>query len=409
MTNSKGDELVPALRFPEFTTSWQTKKLAEIGSFKNGINKSGNDFGHGIAFVNLMDVFGKPFLLNADLGLVNASTKEASIYDLKLGDVLFVRSSVKPEGVGETTVLLRDFPNTVYSGFLIRFRAEKPLNLAIGYKKYCFFVESFRRRVLALSTSSANTNINQESLKALKLKFPSIKEQQKIANFLSSVDTKIQQLKRKHSLMQQYKKGVMQQLFSQQLRFKDNNGQDYPDWEVSKFGEVAINKPKKYDPKKDDDDFPCIELDSLSQETGLLLQTYSSKKLASIKNKFNKGDVLFGKLRPYLKKHWLASFQGVCSTEIWVLNGKMLSSEFLFYLIQTHLFQQIANVSSGSKMPRSDWKFISTYPIRYPSKKEEQQKIANFLSAIDQKIQQLNTQITQAETFKKGLLQQMFV
>jgi type I restriction enzyme S subunit len=100
---------------------WEVKSLGELGHFKNGINKGKQDFGHGFPFVNLMDVFGVPKVsAEANFGLVNSSVAERNLYELRGGDVLFVRSSVKPEGVGLTTLIPEDFPDTVFGGFLIR-------------------------------------------------------------------------------------------------------------------------------------------------------------------------------------------------------------------------------------------------------------------------------------------------
>ena len=168
--------------------SWEVRTLGALGEFKNGINKDKQDFGHGFPFVNLMDVFGVPKVsTNSSIGLVNSSLEERQAYSLQSGDVLFVRSSVKPEGVGLTTLILEDLPNTVFSGFLIRYRDKGVFENE--FKEQCFQEASFRSRLIASSTVSANTNISQESLKSLKLAFPPNRsEQRAIAEALSDVD-----------------------------------------------------------------------------------------------------------------------------------------------------------------------------------------------------------------------------
>ncbi len=191
---------------------WEEKKLGEIGEFKNGVNKSRQDFGFGFPFINLMDVFGKSTISNLKLDLVNVNEKELKLYELKKGDVLFIRSSVKREGVGETSLVLEDLKNTVFSGFLIRFRDEK-IKFEIGFKKYCFSTKKFRENLLSFSTTSANTNINQESLNELSISFPTLPEQTKIATFLTSIDEKIDFLIKQLENTQQYKKGLLQQMF----------------------------------------------------------------------------------------------------------------------------------------------------------------------------------------------------
>ena len=147
---------------------WNIVRLSELGEFKNGINKSSKAFGHGSPFINLMDVFGVSSIEASDeLGLVDTTSAEQQTYDIREGDVIFIRSSVKPSGVGLTAVVEKYLPKTVYSGFLIRFRDSGALGS--GFKRHCFYEEGFRKRVIDASSVSANTNINQDNLKRLLL------------------------------------------------------------------------------------------------------------------------------------------------------------------------------------------------------------------------------------------------
>lgn len=190
---------------------WEEKLLSEIGTFKNGLNKDKESFGFGFPFVNLMDVFGKQIVRTDRLGLVDATDRDLENYSLKKGDVLFIRSSVKAEGVGQTVLVDKDLKNVVYSGFLIRFRDSYGLDL--GFKKYCFMNNTFRLKLLAKSTTSANTNINQESLYELSIDIPCLEEQIKIANFLSAIDQKIEKVAQQIEETKHWKKGLLQQIF----------------------------------------------------------------------------------------------------------------------------------------------------------------------------------------------------
>ncbi len=187
------------------------------------------------------------------------------------------------------------------------------------------------------------------------------------------------------------------------LRFPEFEG----NWEVKKLGEVATNRSGKYNPEKENTSIKCIELEHLASETSQLLGCIDGKNSGSIKNRFDKGDVLFGKLRPYLKKYLQAPFDGVCSSEIWVLKGKDISNEFLFRIVQTELFIDLANQSSGSKMPRADWSVVENGLFSFPTL-PEQQKIATFLSSVDEKLQALKKKKSLLETYKKGLMQKLF-
>lgn len=197
---------------------WEVKKLGEIGSFKNGINKAGDDFGFGYPFVNLLDIFGKTKISNnAKLGLLNSNVAERKLYNLIEGDVVFIRSSVKPEGVGLTCLIENNLENTVFSGFIIRFRDNGFLSKE--FKEYCFHTNNFRERLISSSTVSANTNINQEALKNLTVSFPKSKtEQTRIAEILSDMDAEIAALEKKLKKYKRLKIGMMQNLLTGKIR-----------------------------------------------------------------------------------------------------------------------------------------------------------------------------------------------
>ena len=192
---------------------WEVKRVGELGDFKNGISKGGSAFGHGTPFVNLLDVFGKDILCDVQgLGLVETTPTEREQCSLRCGDVLFVRSSVKPTGVGLTTVVLKDLLNTVFSGFLLRYRAN---GLAPEFARYIFREDKFRARVIAVSTVSANTNVNQTSLKTLCIAFPqNMHEQQQIAKRLSAIDAKIADERAVIAKYRKVKAGLMARLLT---------------------------------------------------------------------------------------------------------------------------------------------------------------------------------------------------
>jgi type I restriction enzyme, S subunit len=175
------------------------------------------------------------------------------------------------------------------------------------------------------------------------------------------------------------------------------------------FGEIAELRKEKFNPETSNEIKPCLELEHFEQVTGKINGFVPSSEQKSIKNVFYKGDVLFGKLRPYLRKYWLAEFDGVCSSEVWVLKPKSkdISNEYLFNLIQTNDFIQAAKVSSGSKMPRADWNYIINFPFSIINSKTEQRAIAQVLSTADAAIHTTEKLIAQKELRKKWLMQQL--
>jgi type I restriction enzyme, S subunit len=205
-------------RLPGFHGKWVVKRLGEIGQFRNGINKAKEDFGHGYPFANLMDVFGVAKVsTTTSFGLVNSTTAERELYELRKGDVLFVRSSVKPSGVGLTILIQENLPKAVFSGFLLRFRDEGMLTNE--YKEHCFGEAGFRERLIASSTVSANTNINQVSLRRLTLRYPSEKsEQTAIAAVLSDMDAELVALEARREKTRALKQAMMQELLTGRTR-----------------------------------------------------------------------------------------------------------------------------------------------------------------------------------------------
>ena len=178
-------------------------------------------------------------------------------------------------------------------------------------------------------------------------------------------------------------------------------------WEHKAFGEVVKLSKSKYDPKKSTDCFPCIELEHIAQETGQLTGNVPASNLGSTKNKFKAGDVIFGKLRPYLRKYAQPNFDGVCSSEIWVFSPtKKIINPYLFQLVQTNQFISEANKSAGSKMPRADWGVVSEMVFPLPPL-PEQRKIAKILSTWDKAISTTERLIDNSKQQKKALIQQL--
>lgn len=178
-------------------------------------------------------------------------------------------------------------------------------------------------------------------------------------------------------------------------------------WCVNEFSKIALLSKEKYIPSPNEH-IKCLELEHFEKETGLLKGYIDSAQQSSAKNCFKKGDVLYGKLRSYLKKYTLAPFDGVCSTEIWVLRGykEKLINTYLYLIIQTSKFNTACSVSTGTHMPRADWEYVSNIPFIYPPL-AEQEKIAEILSCWDEGIEKLSALIEKKKIQKKALMQQL--
>ena len=190
------------------------------------------------------------------------------------------------------------------------------------------------------------------------------------------------------------------------LRFKEFNDE----WSYELLDDLIDIKSNTYNPTKSNANYKCIELEHINQNSGTINGFIYSIEQKSNKNIFKKGEVLFGKLRPYLKKYWFAEFDGVCSSEIWVAkskNEKLIDNKFIFNIFQSHYFLQLCNLSTGSKMPRADWSFIKEQSIPIPSLKE-QNKIADTLELLDKKIELQTKKIEDLKLFKLELKERLF-
>lgn len=188
-----------------------------------------------------------------------------------------------------------------------------------------------------------------------------------------------------------------------------NHTKNLPEgWKETPLGKMVDKRNQKHDCSKDNNDLPCIELEHIEEATGRVLGYVSSLNQKSIKNKFFNGDVVFGKLRPYLRKYFLANMNGVASSETWVLKFKEGKGDnnFLFYLVQSDKFVESCNRTTGTKMPRADWSLISDELFPFPPI-AEQRKISILLSTWDHAISTLTQLISAKQELKKGLMQQL--
>ena len=199
------------MRFPGFTEDWEQRKLGELGSFKNGMNFSKDAMDKGYPFVNLQNIFGRNIIDTDNLGLAEASDNQLKEYNLQKGDVLFVRSSVKLEGVGEAAIVPKNLEKTTYSGFVIRFRDEADMD--INFKRFIFGTKPIRDQIMAKATNSANKNISQDVLNNLKLYLPIKAEQQKIGEYFSNLDNLITLHQHEHEVWLSIKKGYIKKMF----------------------------------------------------------------------------------------------------------------------------------------------------------------------------------------------------
>ena len=238
--------------------------------------------------------------------------------------------------------------------------------------------------------------------RSLRVGQPELPEQRAIAAALSDVDALLAKLDQLIAKKQGLKQAAMQQLLTGQTRLPGFSGE----WEVRRFGEIATPRKDRIDPRRAGVQEFCVELEHIEQGSGRLIGSGSTGEESSLKSVFHAEDVLFGKLRAYLRKYWLADRRGVCSTEIWALmaNRSLVSPNFLFQLVTVNQFIDTASTAYGTHMPRSDWNVVTNYEVNIPQQ-DEQTAIATVLSDMDAELAALEARRDKTRALKQGMMQ----
>ncbi len=387
---------------------WEVRSLGSLGEFKNGINKSAEDFGHGSPFINLMDVFGEKFIArDKEYGLVNSSAAERSLYNLCAGDVLFIRSSVKPSGVGLTTVVAEDLTATVFSGFLIRFRSNK--ELSSQFSLHCFYESGFRKSVISNSTVSANTNINQEVLKRLLIPLPpTLAEQERIAAALSDADALIAAEEALIQKKRAVKAGAMQRLLSGEERLEGFGGE----WENGQLGDALAAIVGGGTPSRTNRDYwngdvfwaTVKDLTSFSKTS--TIETITSKAIqASATNLIPSGTLIIS-TRMAVGKAVIYDVPVAINQDLKALFPKRnLDPKFLFYWFELNA-KMIEELGSGSTVKGISLGDLKSLPFPLPPP-AEQRAIAAILSDMDAAILALERKAEKHRALKAGMAQQL--
>ncbi|MBF0430112.1 MAG: restriction endonuclease subunit S [Fibrobacteria bacterium] len=401
----------PSLRFKEFSDEWRVVKIEKIcEAIIDCVNKTATvvDYETPYKMIRTSNVRkGK-----VDLTSVRYATKD--IYEKwtrrgapKPGDLIFTREAP----VGEIGILT-DNKGIFLGQRTIMYRINSFFSNN-AFVLYSFQTHFCKKQIEDFSNGGTVAHMRVPDCGKIKISNPTLPEQKKIASFLSAVDKKIEQLTRKKQLLEQYKKGVMQKLFSQEIRFKDENGNDYPDWFKVSFlslGEIIGGGTPDSTVKKfwngNINWFTPTEIKSkhaISSKrkiSKLGLQNSSATLLPS-------GTILFTS-RATIADISFATQE--CTTnqgfQSLIVNNKN-DSHFIYHMILFNK-KEFLRKSQGSTFLEISKTEIKKIKLFIPSKLE-QEKIGIFLDHIDDKIESVRNQKQQTQSFKKGLLQQMFV
>lgn len=398
--------LVPELRFPEFSGEWEEKKLGKLVSFKKGKGIPKSDLReHGtkcilygqlyttyseiIEDVNSYTDINNEDLLFGEVGDILIPSSGETALDMSLASALFV------EGValGGDINILRPKKNLVNSKFL------------------SYQINSTRKIDLAKIAEGASVvHIYNSNLESVTIINPTdIKEQTKIANFFTLIGEKIEKQEEKIANLEDYKKGMIQKIFSQEIRLKDDNGEDYPEWEQKRLGEVFKERNERGQEE--------LELLSVTLNQGVIRRTDIEAKDNSSTDKsiykiVELNDIAYNSMRMWQGASGVSKFRGIVSPAYTVLTPrKNIDSNYFGYAFKTELI--INEFRKYSQGLTSD-----TWNLKYPLLKQikinvpcfkEQEKIANFISSLDVKIEKEMKKLDSIKELKKGFMQKMFI
>lgn len=401
----------PSLRFRGFTDEWEQRKLLDCilkiidfrGRTPKKLGMEWSESGYlALSALNVKDGY-IDFSQDVHYGNQALYEKWMSGNELHMGQVLFTTEAPmgkvaqvpdnKPYILSQRTIAFDVKQNEITENFL-----------ATVLRTPAVF-----SRLTALSSGGTAKGVSQKSLSTVDVVIPSdLNEQEKLADVFLHIDNLIALHQQKHEKLVNLEKSMLEKMFPQ-------NGSAYPEirfsgftapWEKRKFSDIAQRESTF---RTSSSIYPSIEYEDVVAEVGLLNKDIRKKETHKTGIEFDGTQVLYGKLRPYLH-NWLSpDFKGVAVGDWWVLRPLGIDKNFLFRLIQTRQFNEVANQSSGSKMPRADWHLVSNMEFFIPKTSDEQSQIAKNFDDIDTLITLHQHKLEKLKNLKKSMLQRMFV
>ena len=410
----------PKLRFKEFSGDWEIKKLGELGEFKKTYSFSRSLEGEGnYKHIHYGDIhMNYKGIISKDKLIPSIDIPSDDNYEfIQDRDIIFADASEDRKDLGKVAVV-RNIEGNILSGLhTLCFRPKEDLNSEF------FLSHSLNKEYLKFMYTRGNgakvLGISKSNLSEYKFLAPSKEEQEKIASFFSLIDDKISLQCEKVEALKDYKKGMMQKIFSRELRFKDDDGRDYPEWEERKLGDIGNflsgGSLSKNDLSKSG--VKCILYGDLFTEyTEVIndIRNYTNKKEKLVYGEYN---TLLFPTSTTVDAISLICPSALMIKEKVILGGDMsvfkpmidnVICSFLSYQINGYLKHEFSKKAQGSTIIHIYGSDLQTCRVLLPCI-EEQLKITQLLYSLDKKIEKEQEKLNYLNEYKKGLLQQMFV
>ncbi|HDY5790794.1 TPA: restriction endonuclease subunit S [Staphylococcus aureus] len=387
----------PDLRFPEFNDEWQNSSISELGEFKKSYSLSRAYEGEGEYYhIHYGDIHSKfPSILNS-VKLIPKITEIKNFEEINKDDLIFADASEDYKDLGKA-VLVNFSDSKVIAGLHTHLFRPKVL-IDSKFLLYNTKTNNYLRFIRKQGTGISVLGISKSNLSKYKLYHPSYKEQRKISDFFSKLDRQIELEEEKLELLEQQKKGYMQQIFSQDLRFKGENGDDYAAWKETTIKEIAEIKTGSKDTKdaREDGNYnfyvrsPIIhKINSYSYDGEAILTVGDGVGVGKVFHYVN------GKFDYHQRVYKISDFKNYYGLLLYYYFSKNFLKEARKYNAKTSVDSVRKDMIANMKVPM---------PIM-----EEQQKIGMFLKKLESRIDYQNSKINLLKQRKRGFLQKMFV
>ena len=397
---------IPKIRFMNFNNKWKYIMLGEMSnSIEYGLNASSKDFDGIHKYLRITDIDDSSRLFLTDKISspdINFTEEGYENYKLQKNDLLFARTGAS---VGKTYLYRESDGEVYYAGFLIRARLRDSFDGNFVFQQT--LTAKYKQFIEITSQRSGQPGVNGKEYGYWKIGMTSYPEQSAISSLFRTLDDLLSSYKDNSANYQALKATMLSKMFPKdgqtvpEIRLEGFEGE----WEEKKFSKLV----KRVTQSSDSDSLPKVEFEDIISGQGRLNKDISGKFDNRKGIHFKPGYTLYGKLRPYLNNWLLPKFEGVALGDFWVFDPNGNDSNFIYYLVQSNRYQKVANDTSGTKMPRSDWKSVSSTIFAIPQTIAEQQAIGAYFSNLDNLINSYQEKISQLETLKKKLLQDMFI
>ena len=396
---------VPKIRFKGFTDDWEQRKLGEMGSTYTGLSgKTKEDFGHGNAkFITYMNVFSNPIANLEMTDLIEVDQKQNKV---KKGDVFFTTSSETPEEVGMSCVMPVNADNIYLNSFCFGYRPE--VEFDSNYLAYVLRADAFRKEMRILAQGISRYNISKAKVMEVEISIPSLKEQKLVGSYFSTLDNLITLHQRKCEQTKELKKFMLQKMFPKkgkknpEIRFSGFTD----DWEQRKLGEVAkfINgRAYSQDELLNNGKYKVLRVGNFYTNDSWY---YSDMELDD-KYYAENGDLLYTWSATFGPHIWHGD-KVIYHYHIWKINlSKSLEKTFALQLLERDKEEILAD-KNGSTMVHITKSGMENKKVLLPENIEEQQKIGEYFSNLDNLITLHQRKCEQLKELKKFMLQNMF-